>query len=339
MWKRGTLGNEIDVSKSSLVDLKAELFRRQAEYARDKADPTKRKSHQVNVKGKAKEQWAVEAKNRGVAARAARDQAMTHAEQNKAARSKAKLEEKAKLYDMMKARYMANESDTNESVLVDFEAKAWDNEASDIDSRSDASSDSDDDDVIAGRPLSERRDGEVWVEYEDDLGRTRHCPRSDFARVAEKLHRKIRRTEAAASSKADQYVYRSAEEQIRDSYQPISRSDRERSGSLEPKNNGPVYFQEVFGNEVRDLGVGYYGFSTDPIVRGTQMEALNKLREETKTLRQRSVSQGLRKQMALKKRLDKVRERKAARELRSGALAGVGLTWADGEVLEKEATS
>lgn len=34
------------------------------------------------------------------------------------------------------------------------------------------------------------------------------------------------------------------------------------------------------GTEIRDLGVGYFGFSTDPLERQRQMDELKRLREQ-----------------------------------------------------------
>jgi hypothetical protein len=35
-----------------------------------------------------------------------------------------------------------------------------------------------------------------------------------------------------------------------------------------------------FAAEIRDLGVGYFGFSTDPLERQRQMDELKRLREQ-----------------------------------------------------------
>eukprot|EP01134_Creolimax_fragrantissima_P006775 CFRG6775T1 len=311
MWKHG---KEIEVNKSSLVDLKAELFRRKAEYERDKLDPSKKKSHEVNPKSKKqKEEWVIDAKNSGVAARAARDLAMTNEERNKSARSQSKLEEKAKLYELMKAKYVVGPAD--DGSLVDFEQKRWQEEDSESDSYSGSSSDSIDSEGvgIAGRPISERKSGEVWVEYEDDLGRTRTCRKGEFPSIAAKLQRKLKRQQKREHEAKNQYVYPDTDTQVKQPFEEPNKV-RSRSPSLSPKAVGPLHFQEVFGDEIRQLGVGYYGFSKDPDERYAQMEALNTLREQTKNMRERSTKLSARKQEALKRRLAKVRERKKLRE-------------------------
>ena len=46
--------------------------------------------------------------------------------------------------------------------------------------------------------------------------------------------------------------------------------------------NGPVHYENLKFDEIRNLGTGYYAFSKDEEERKKQMEGLKNMREETK---------------------------------------------------------
>jgi hypothetical protein len=46
----------------------------------------------------------------------------------------------------------------------------------------------------------------------------------------------------------------------------------------------PVHFQEVIPGEIRNLGTGYFKFSTDEGERFKQMDQLNELRNEVRAI-------------------------------------------------------
>ncbi|KAJ7337822.1 hypothetical protein OS493_007980 [Desmophyllum pertusum] len=73
---------------------------------------------------------------------------------------------------------------------------------------------------------------------------------------------------------------------------------------------GPVHYQDMRFEEIRNLGVGYYQFSTSEEERQEQMKTLDKLREQTMEQRVRTQKLKDKRKAALDARLAKVRERK-----------------------------
>eukprot|EP00058_Branchiostoma_floridae_P026701 XP_002612192.1 hypothetical protein BRAFLDRAFT_88935 [Branchiostoma floridae] len=76
---------------------------------------------------------------------------------------------------------------------------------------------------------------------------------------------------------------------------------------------GPVHYQQVRYNEVRDMGVGYYAFSKEETERQKQMETLSMLRGETQDQRVKREKLKEKRKAALQARLAKVKQRKAKR--------------------------
>lgn len=77
-----------------------------------------------------------------------------------------------------------------------------------------------------------------------------------------------------------------------------------------PHPTGPVHYETIKDNEIRDLGVGYFKFSTDEAVRQEQLAQLDKLREQTITQRAQKEQLKAKRKALLDARLAKVRERK-----------------------------
>jgi len=74
--------------------------------------------------------------------------------------------------------------------------------------------------------------------------------------------------------------------------------------------NGPVHYENVKFDEIRDLGTGYFAFSKDEEELKKQMEEFQNLRNETKTAQsKKEILKGKRK-AALQERLDKIKIRK-----------------------------
>uniref|UniRef100_A0A8C4RC01 Coiled-coil domain containing 174 n=1 Tax=Eptatretus burgeri TaxID=7764 RepID=A0A8C4RC01_EPTBU len=73
---------------------------------------------------------------------------------------------------------------------------------------------------------------------------------------------------------------------------------------------GPVHYEHLRENEVRELGVGYFAFSMDEEMRKKQMKRLSLLREQTEEQREKRERLRDRRQSLLEARLAKVRERR-----------------------------
>ena len=73
---------------------------------------------------------------------------------------------------------------------------------------------------------------------------------------------------------------------------------------------GPVHFQSVVPGEIRELGTGYYRFSTDEEQRANQMSELIALRDHTADQRRRREALKKRREEAQEERIAKIRKRK-----------------------------
>lgn len=78
--------------------------------------------------------------------------------------------------------------------------------------------------------------------------------------------------------------------------------------------NGPVHYENVKFDEVRNLGTGYYAFSKDAEERSKQMDDMKKMREETTKIHQKKDILQKKRKAALDARLLKVKRRKAEEE-------------------------
>ena len=72
----------------------------------------------------------------------------------------------------------------------------------------------------------------------------------------------------------------------------------------------PTHFQGVVPNEIRQLGTGYFRFSTDEEARAKEMEDLSSLRENTIVQKERRDKLKDRRKAALELRLAKIKKRK-----------------------------
>jgi hypothetical protein len=107
------------VSASSMLELKAELYEREQLVKRQKSlAPADAKAS----KGKA----PLDARNRGVEARAARDLAHSQAETDVLANSAAQLARKAAMYAQMQRSASSSAARSAEHDLVDWQQKAYD---------------------------------------------------------------------------------------------------------------------------------------------------------------------------------------------------------------------
>uniref|UniRef100_A0A6E8VEI1 CCDC174 alpha/beta GRSR domain-containing protein n=1 Tax=Anopheles coluzzii TaxID=1518534 RepID=A0A6E8VEI1_ANOCL len=307
---------KIEIDKSSLLSLKAELLRKQEEVGRAKAStsiddfvPKKVPKPEKDVSAKRKERREKKDSSQPV---------VTELEDSaQLARSKQMLVAKAKYYDRMVAAGGSLNSDENSLVM--FNKKKQDtkpvyssSEHSAEESSTDSeSSDSDSEGV---------EDGDKWVEYTDCLGRTRKCLKKDLkeclARDKElaksmapregqrredlqgssSVHTvPLARPETLPSTSTDAQEEEDEDGEIVGPMPPaMSRTDdtdlgerflemKEQWAQQEEANleKGSIHYQDVLFNEARLHGVGYYAFSTDQEERNRQRDELDSIRETT----------------------------------------------------------
>eukprot|EP00035_Acanthoeca_spectabilis_P006226 m.122109 g.122109 ORF g.122109 m.122109 type:complete len:369 (+) comp13408_c0_seq3:390-1496(+) len=301
--------NKIEVNASSLVDLKVELAKKQREFRSQALNPQRGKAA---TKGPA---FLREAANAGVAARNARDREASVEESKDFDKSRRALEAKAVLYDRIQKHGELTEEEA-EQFLVDFEAKLDDapsgNEAGAAD---------------PPPPPPHEESEDDWVSYKDAFGRDRRCLRKDL-QVRLNAEKDVLLgqldgvppppppppsggppSQPAGLSRGGAPELLSADmrrELERKQWEAEALAAAEgRSGPV-----GPVHFQAVVPGEIRQLGTGYYNFSTDAEQRANQMDSLNTLRSQTAEQRRRREAIKKRRETAQEARIAKIKRRK-----------------------------
>ncbi|XP_057300125.1 coiled-coil domain-containing protein 174-like [Hydractinia symbiolongicarpus] len=74
--------------------------------------------------------------------------------------------------------------------------------------------------------------------------------------------------------------------------------------------DGPVHYENIKFDEVRELGTAYYAFSKNEEERKKQMEDLQKMRNKTKEIQNKKEQLQLKRKAALQERLNKVKKKK-----------------------------
>ncbi|KAI7563428.1 hypothetical protein KC317_g7737 [Hortaea werneckii] len=232
--------------------------------------------------------------NRNTAKRAKRDLEDTpafeqkHSTQSDAldsntwARSKRKMEEKARLYAAMKR---GDVEDLDEKYAVDFDKKWTDRRPDEEDSEQDASSSDDD---LDNQPQDKQ---EEQVEYIDEFGRTRTGTRTAASRAETTKH-----AQTSAHLNRDRFTARpSAPSSLihgdtiqHQAFSPdephlthMHNLARKRDTSLTPPPE--THFDSA--REIRTKGTGFFQFSADSEERRRQMQGLEGERRETERVR------------------------------------------------------
>ncbi|XP_065175720.1 coiled-coil domain-containing protein 174-like isoform X2 [Sycon ciliatum] len=299
------------INSSSMVDLKAVLFSTASAVKRAKATGIAPAKEDLRSK---KAIWAK--RNSGIDKRNAKDVAETAVvsmeEEDMLAKSKAILHQKAALYE--KLSKVGHQDDTEEGFLVDFEKKSYDNEApATVGETSKGAG------KVAG-------DGNDWVDYVDSLGRSRRCLRKDLPDLKAMDADLSGRPEGATTAAADEpdakkaassallpWLKEDATLMSEDMYKELRRQKWEEQERELAERTGPVHFEDIRFNEAREMGVGYYQFSTDETERQEQMEQLQTLRNQTLEQRKRHHQLKDRRRLAMEARLQKVKARRAKR--------------------------
>uniref|UniRef100_A0A7N6B5G8 CCDC174 alpha/beta GRSR domain-containing protein n=1 Tax=Anabas testudineus TaxID=64144 RepID=A0A7N6B5G8_ANATE len=286
-----------EVTASSLVDLKAELYRKQEQFKQEKLG---QENAGAGLKSKAKVKkpnvWSKQ--NAGVSARAEKDAEQLAEEQSSLDTAKRKLEEKAKLYEQMTKGDFPDE-ETEGLFLVDFTQKIIDKQRETLahDER-----EGDDEERESSSPIpAPQNPDEEWVDYVDALGRSRRCMKKDLPDF-KKMDQDLKGKGKASSDKT------LLSEDMR---RELQRQEWEREEEEAMKRPvGPIHYEDIRAQEARELGVGYFAFSQDKEQRRKQRETLDMLRDQTTEQRTKRERLKEKRQAILKARLAKVRQRK-----------------------------
>ncbi|EDX12483.1 GD20196 [Drosophila simulans] len=293
----------ISVNLSSLLSLKAELLRKQHEVRVAKATKGSaadfRPAKSAGNKEKFNDQGykKVGSSDDGAKVYEAED----HAQLEKSRRI---LEAKSKFYDRMSRNGGSLNSDDNCLVMFNRKKQEADREPEQrtqrresrqrLSSSSSSSHDEEDHD-------------DLEVEYVDCLGRTRKCLRKDLKEakrrdkeLAESMPERLDQTKANwmidtkgsreqnSNHNSDDESFigpRPTESVVSEALSTMTKHDEQRMNwerkEQENFDKPDVHYQDVFFDEARTHGVGYYAFSTDEEERRKQQLDLEKARQAT----------------------------------------------------------
>ncbi|NXN77552.1 CC174 protein, partial [Bombycilla garrulus] len=304
----------LDVAASSLVDLKAELFRKQEEFKKEKLLKDAGVFAKPRTSNKKPNIWTKQ--NTGVVNRAAKDVEQKAEEQDILDESRKKLEEKAKLYEKMTKGDFPDE-ETEDLYLVDFTQKIIDKQHKVQElhqseaARKTSERDTDEEETQSEADIPPPDDpDEEWVDYVDFLGRSRRCMKKDLPSLL-KMDQELqgKRQEPDGNTLLSEDMRRELQRQ---------QWEKEEEEALR-KPMGPIHYEDIRENEARQLGVGYFAFSRDQELRHKQQATLDMLREQTLDQRNKREQLKEKRKAALDARLSKLRARKI-KKLREAGL-------------------
>ncbi|NXG35386.1 CC174 protein, partial [Dromaius novaehollandiae] len=296
----------LDVAASSLVDLKAELFRKQEEFKKEKLLKDAGISTKPKTSNKKPSIWNKQ--NAGVANRSEKDVEQRTEEDQTLDKSRKKLEEKAKLYEKMTKGDFPDE-ETEDLYLVDFTQKIIDRQREVQElyqseaARKTFEKEIDDEETQPEMEIPPPQDpDEEWVDYVDSLGRSRRCMKKDLPSLL-KMDQELqgKRQIPDGNTLLSEDMRRELQRQ---------QWEREEEEALR-KPMGPIHYEDIRDNEARQLGVGYFAFSRDKELRHKQRATLDMLREQTLDQRTKREQIKEKRKAALEARLSKLRARKA----------------------------
>nr|XP_025948931.1 coiled-coil domain-containing protein 174 [Dromaius novaehollandiae] len=316
----------LDVAASSLVDLKAELFRKQEEFKKEKLLKDAGISTKPKTSNKKPSIWNKQ--NAGVANRSEKDVEQRTEEDQTLDKSRKKLEEKAKLYEKMTKGDFPDE-ETEDLYLVDFTQKIIDRQREVQElyqseaARKTFEKEIDDEETQPEMEIPPPQDpDEEWVDYVDSLGRSRRCMKKDLPSLL-KMDQELqgKRQIPDGNTLLSEDMRRELQRQ---------QWEREEEEALR-KPMGPIHYEDIRDNEARQLGVGYFAFSRDKELRHKQRATLDMLREQTLDQRTKREQIKEKRKAALEARLSKLRARKA-KKLKEDGLEEEGDQLESGEV-------
>ncbi|KAJ7316939.1 hypothetical protein JRQ81_003101 [Phrynocephalus forsythii] len=294
----------LDVTVASLVDLKAELFRKQEEFKKEKLLKDAGVPIKPKVTNKKPNIWTKQ--NKGVSCRAEKDAEQKIEEQQTLDKSRQKLEEKALLYEKMTKGDFPDE-ETEDLYLVDFTQKIIDKQREVRElgakeaARKAAAEKGEEERLLEDDVPPPQDPGEEWVDYVDALGRSRRCMKKDLPHLLQmdqELQGKRQMTEDRTLLSDDMKKELQRQEWEREEEEALKRP------------MGPIHYEDIRENEARQLGVGYFAFSRDQALRRKQMETLEMLREQTTDQRTKREHLKEKRKAVLEARLAKLRAKK-----------------------------
>uniref|UniRef100_W5K3Q5 Coiled-coil domain containing 174 n=1 Tax=Astyanax mexicanus TaxID=7994 RepID=W5K3Q5_ASTMX len=298
---------QYNVTASSLVDLKAELYRKQEAFKNERLSKDVGTAPKSHTKVKKPNIWTKQ--NEGVSARAQRDVEQTVEEEKNLDKSRQKLEEKVRLYEQMTKGDFPDE-ETESLYLVDFTQKIIDQKKG-IQNREAEKGDRDGEDSDTHVPIPPPQNKEEeWVDYVDALGRSRKCLRKDLPEF-QKMDQDLQSKKVTG---ADRTLL------SEDMRREMQREQWEREEEEQMKRPvGPIHYENIRDQEARELGVGYFAFAHDEQQRKKQRETLDMLRDQTTEQRNKREQLKEKRKALLEARLAKVRMRKMKKsKLESG---------------------
>ncbi|XP_041463580.1 coiled-coil domain-containing protein 174-like [Lytechinus variegatus] len=300
--------SKINVNASSLVGLKAELFKKQEQLKRDRLQPGSSASSSKNRHGESKKPSIWNKKNAGVKQRAEKDLEQLANERDELDNARNKLEAKAKFYEKMTKDGFIPENDSDERFLVDFERKALDQREEFKRRVEELEREEETNEKEIPPPANP---DEEWVDYTDTLGRSRRCMRKDLPNLVsmdKRLNPEVYKEQEKEAEKKKEDL---PDLMSNDMYREMLRKKWEEEEEQAAKGPlGSTHYQNLKYDEVRDMGVGYFDFSKDQTERNEQMDTLQLLRDETMGQRERREKLKLKRKAAMIARLEKIKERK-----------------------------
>uniref|UniRef100_A0A0B6XY01 CCDC174 alpha/beta GRSR domain-containing protein n=1 Tax=Arion vulgaris TaxID=1028688 RepID=A0A0B6XY01_9EUPU len=315
-------GTKKTTATSSMVELKAELFRKQEEFKRQKAAGSsfiKGAKIEKSTKGSI---WSRQ--NAGVLARAAKDNETATRDDDEDLHSKSirALEEKAKLYDKICNSSTIPDEDGSDYYLVDFQKKAIDAIVEDRETKRRKEEDEKEEEAerraLAAEIPEPVDPDEEWIDFKDSFGRDRRCMKKDLAQLM-KQDRDLALEQSRKKKTTVEDIDNNSTElpslMSSDMHREIMRQKWENEmKELEEKGQKEIHYSNVQFDEIRNHGVGFFQFSKDHEKREGQLEDLKKMREQTVDERIRKERVKDKRQAMMEARLAKVRQRRNLKE-------------------------
>ncbi|CAG2239487.1 Coiled-coil domain-containing protein 174 [Mytilus edulis] len=264
-----------------IIDLKAELFRKQEEFKQQKLQSSSTsyvKSRPIEKKSTV---WSKQ--NVGVLQRAQKDLESKAEDENEYEKSRfvyisnESFREKSKLYEQISKGGGIPEEDGSKVFLVDFQKKVIDNLLEERNKQREEEGHrlSKDEQICDAYIPVAKDEGEEWMDYTDSLGRSRRCMKKDLSMLKER--------DKDLQGKQDRI-----EDKEKDNVLPTLMSDDMRRELLRQKwekeeleaMNGPIHYSNVRFDEKRSHGVGFFEFDRSEAGRQEQLDTLNQLRKQ-----------------------------------------------------------
>ncbi|KAH6913033.1 hypothetical protein BKA70DRAFT_1218049 [Coprinopsis sp. MPI-PUGE-AT-0042] len=290
------------ISTGSFFDLKAEISKQEADFAKAKAAGGST-SIVGGVKRPDKKPTVWARQNKGVSARSTRDIEQEIRDKPKLESARAVLERKAKIYEKLR------KGKSGGLYFIQFDSAGpshhYDSDSDDVDESL----------TVPARP----GDDDPIVEYEDEFGPPEECadvPKYPDTCCRKKKMEALRIQPSSTKMNSDEFELRERSEVPRhlwpkeadpdaDSviYNPVGPFPRLRANSgtnsrdrkrRRAELNAPLAAHYDASKEVRAKGAGFYQFSADEETRKKQMDDLQNARVETEKAREEAGAMNLR---------------------------------------------